>query len=244
MRSASNENPLLKECVSITSVELNGVPVAADYIIHIVVNGYDLGVIRSAPFLLDYAATGLALLQSRAVCGDYVVAENIYEDDSELVFQGSLRRRNTKEACLGVPRRVGLGLLERIYRDFVTRLPKRGCPLAVHRLALYSLSDSSFSFQFFVADPSRHSAAYKLAGMVSALADKISGLPGVVVSTGRLSDDMVRVLARVGVRVIVSFHHPLLSGLREAEKRDVTLVLRDPISNELRGFTSLHRLGD
>ena len=140
--------------------------------------------------------------------------------------------------------RIGLGLLERIYRDFVTRLPKRGRPLAVHCLALYSLSNSGFSFQFFVAYPSRHSAAYKLAGMVSALADKVGGLPGVVVSTGRLSDDMVRVLARVGVRVVVSFHHPLLSGLREAEKHDVTLVLRDPISNELRGFTSLHRLGD
>ncbi len=91
-------------------------------------------------------------------------------------------------------------------------MPKRGCPLAVHRLALYSLSDGGFSFQFFVADPSRHSAAYKLAGMVSALADKIGRLPGVVVSTGRLSDDMVRALARVGVRVSLVFIIPCLAG--------------------------------
>ena len=228
---------LVKECVSITSLEVGGVPVAADYRVEVRLGAERLGVIRASPFLLDYLATGLALLRGVIKCGGYVSSKWIERRGvADIVVYGSIVR-SKGDHCLKQPERLSLSLLTAIYRDFSKRLPKRNCPIAVHRLGLYILGDNSFIFIFFTADPSRHAAAYKLAGMISANASQLPNAPGIVVSTGRLSDDMVRALARAGVRVIVSFHHPLLSGVLEARKQRVTLVLQDPYTSRLRAYS-------
>ncbi|BEP16711.1 hypothetical protein PYJP_00630 [Pyrofollis japonicus] len=236
LRKNSDYNDIVKECMSMSSVEVSGIPVAADYRVEVRLEAKKLGVTRSAPFLLDYLATGLALSRGKIMCGGYVGVERVEKlgKTGIIVYGTTMRMRG--ERCVEKPERLSLRLLNSIYRDFSTRLPKRGCPIAVHRLAFYTLGSRGHVFRFFVVDPSRHAAAYKLAGIISALSSKLPNEPGVVVSTGRLSDDMVRALSRAGIRVVISFHHPLLSGLLEAKKLGVTLALQDPHTGKLRAF--------
>ena len=137
-----------------------------------------------------------------------------------------------------------MGVLESIYRDFTARLPTNRCPYAVHRLAVYeAYMGGGYRFLAFVADPSRHAAAYKLVGLFSKLLAErgVEGVP-IVVSTGRISADMVQAFSSAGIGVVVSFHHPVLSGLLEAEKRGVTLVLRDTAKPVFKPYTAAWRI--
>lgn len=215
---------LVSRCVKMTSVNVNGEVVAADYRIRLIINGEYAGTLRAAPTMIEEAATGLLLARGKAQLGECTVLERI-KQLGELEIAAWMRLRRTPYSCRVGDADIGVEEAWNIYRDFAARLPKQKCPVAVHRLALYEIKDRPI-FLTFVADPSRHAAAYKVAGLVSCNR-MFCGKPIVLVSTGRLSDDMVRVLSAVGIRVIISPHRPLLSGLYEAKRRGVKLVLQD-----------------
>jgi FdhD protein len=71
-----------------------------------------------------------------------------------------------------------------------------------------------------VHDVSRHSAILKLVGK----AIKSDALGGIVLSTGRVSSDMVTAVASIGVLIIISLRGPLYSGVETACKLGLTLI--------------------
>jgi FdhD protein len=71
-----------------------------------------------------------------------------------------------------------------------------------------------------VHDVSRHSAILKLVGKVI----KRNALGGIVLSTGRVSSDMVTAVASIGVSTIISLRGPLYSGVETACKLGLTLI--------------------
>ncbi len=229
------------ECMKPTA-PLGPVRVAVDNYYAVVVPELGFkGGFHGSPNNVEDAVTGLLLREGMIEPGDQ--AEIVEARPlGERRFQ--LRARVVRAAAAWRPPRgstVDWGSIETLYADFVRRVSKRVCPYAIHSLAAYLLQQGAVEPLFFVTDVSRHAAALKTAGMVSRL---LSAKPGmledgvvVVASTGRISGDMVAALARAGVRVIVSNHHPVLSGIAEAQRRGVALVLRSPDSRGLAVYT-------
>ncbi|ABM80897.1 formate dehydrogenase accessory sulfurtransferase FdhD [Hyperthermus butylicus] len=233
----------LREC-SLATVLAYGHHVAADYEYEIIVDGNYLGIIHASPNYLDDAVAGLLLREGEARLGDHVVIEHV-----ELVgpLRYRVRARRVEAVSASLPRdgTVEWDTVQIIYRDFVSRIPKKVCPYALHTIAVYMLGQAErIERLLVVSDASRHSAALKVAGALSRLASegKLEGLQLVAVSTGRISADAVTALSAAGVWIIISNHHPLLSGLVEALKRGVTLVLRRPDGVGLAVYTSSWRV--
>jgi FdhD protein len=88
-----------------------------------------------------------------------------------------------------------------------------------HAAMLFSLGGEAL---FFGEDVGRHNAVDKVVG--AGLLGGVDLGSCVLVSSGRLSGEIVLKAARVGVPVVVSVAGPLESGLRIAEAAGITLV--------------------
>ncbi|KSW12031.1 hypothetical protein CF15_04430 [Pyrodictium occultum] len=233
-----------REC-SLATTMVSGLRVAADYEYVVELDGRRLGSIYTSPNYLADAVAGLALREELAELGDHVELLSV-TGTGDMSFL--VRARLARAAAAGLPedRRVEWSLVEEAYRDLVHMVPKHRCPYALHSVAVYGVERGSGSAErlLLVSDVSRHSAMLKAAGMLSRLAaaGRLRGLALVAVSTGRVSGDAVKALARAGVRVIVANHHPLLSGLAAARKHGVTLVLRRPDGRGLAVYTAPERI--
>ena len=122
--------------------------------------------------------------------------------------------------------------LRRVLRGSYSLSPKSSCPAALHFGVVYILGDDGFQPIAVIHDVSRHALAYKLVGALQAhrIGSSVAREPLAFLSA-RVDGEIVEVLARGGFRIILSFHHPILSALKTAQRRGVTLVLRDKSNN-------------
>ena len=195
--------------------------------------GYHGG-LHASPGLLAEAVTGLLLRDGLVGAGAQAEIVDMVETGRRRYSVLARVRRAAARPPPGGP--VGWAAVEAAYRDFVSRVSKRRCPFAVHTVAAYSVHAGEPRLALLVSDVSRHAAALKAAGVVSRLASH--GEPPVLaLTTSRVSGDMVAALARAGVRVLVSNHHPVLSGIEEAWMQGVELVLRAPGGHGLAAYT-------
>ena len=232
-------------CSGALAVE-EGLPVAADYEVRVVVDGELLGTVYTAPSMLEEMVAGLALRLGTAPLG---VAATVLS--LEPLGEGSLLLRASLDmppAPVEAPLDAALPweLVMETYKRFIGRVSKKRCPYAVHAYAVYLLDPRRVSVEGeeLVVDVSRHTAALKAAGLVSRLARSgaARGLAAVAVTTGRVSGDAVEAMAAAGVKVIVSNHHPVLSGLRRARSLGVTLLLRRGDGRGLAAYTHPSRV--
>jgi len=238
------------ECTKPTA-PLGPVRVAVDnyYAVLVPELGYRGG-FHGSPNSLEDAVTGLLLRDGAVEPGDQaeiVAAERIGERRFQLTAR-VVRAAAAWRPMPGTP--VPWGSVEALYADFVRRVSKRICPYAVHTVAAYLLHGGAAEPLFLVSDVSRHAATLKAAGAASRLLSAKPGPMGAeaaavaAASTGRVSGDMVAALARAGIGVIVSNHHPVLSGIVEAQRRGVALVLRSPDGRGLAVYTGHSRVED
>lgn len=232
-------------CAGALAVE-GGLRVAADYEVRVFLDGEPAGIVYASPSMLGEMAAGLALRLGLAPRGTVAGSLSVEQLAGErLVLRASLDRPRAPVAG-PVDRVLPWELVAEAYRRFIGRVSKKRCPYAVHAYAVYLLDPRGAGIvgEELVVDVSRHTAALKAAGLVSGLARSggARGLAAVAVTTGRVSGDAVEAMAAAGVKVIVSNHHPVLSGLRKAKSLGVTLLLRHSSGRGLAAYTSPSRV--
>jgi len=243
-KSTSRVLPATCAC-SLATVLAYGRRIAADYEFEIVVDGVHVDTLYMSPTYLDDAVVGLQLRDGKAKLGDHAVVERL-ERIGPLKYR--LRARLVEARSAIEPPQDGVvdwHVVESLYRSFTSKVSKRVCPYAVHAVAVYIIDEQNrVRGEVLVADVSRHSASLKAAGILSRLAaaGELKGRKLVAMVTGRVSSDLVAVMNAVGVYIIVSNHHPLLSGIYEAVKHGTTLVLRRPDNRGIAVYTAAWRL--
>ena len=90
----------------------------------------------------------------------------------------------------------------------------------------------------FAEDVGRHNAVDKVIGSLAI--DNVDSGRCVLLSTGRLSGEMVQKAARGGIPVVVSMTVPLISGVRLAEISGVTLASIGP--GQIKVYTNADRI--
>jgi len=105
----------------------------------------------------------------------------------------------------------------------------------------FLLDGDSVASSMVILDVNRHAAMMKVAGASLKAGSYRNSLTPVVVTTGRISADMVRIMSLVGIRIIASYRHVLMSGVTEAQRSCITLVSKD-FTRKLKVFTNPNRL--
>lgn len=230
---------------SLATILAYGRRIAADYEFEIIVDGVYADTLYMSPTYLDDAVVGLQLRDGKAKLGDHAVIERI-ERIGPLKYR--LRARLVEAKTAVEPPQDGVvdwHIVESLYKSFTSKVSKRVCPYAVHAVAVYTIDEHNrVRDEVLVADVSRHSASLKVAGILSRLAaaGELKGRKLVAMVTGRVSSDLVAAMNAAGVYIIVSNHHPLLSGIYEAIKHGTTLVLRRPDNRGIITYTAAWRL--
>ena len=222
------------------TIPLGPVRVAVDNYYEVILTPHGpVGGFHGSPGMLAEAATGLLLREGLASPGDMAEPVRV---ERLAPHRYRLHIRLHRAAAATKPPIDGLdwGTVASAYRGFVARVSKKRCPYAVHTVAAYEASGEEPRLLYLVSDVSRHAAALKAAGLASSLlstSPRAVRSPLIAVTTGRVSGDMVRAMAAAGFAAIVSNHHPVLSGVEEAHKRGLALVLRDPSGRGLALYT-------
>lgn len=75
---------------------------------------------------------------------------------------------------------------------------------------------------FSISDVSRHSAIQKVIGKI--FLEKIPAEDKIVVTTGRISSDMVLACAEISISTIISKSAPIFSAIERAKEKEITLI--------------------
>jgi FdhD protein len=122
-----------------------------------------------------------------------------------------------------------------IYRDFVRKTASIKAGLAIHSSGIYDINEPENNI--IVHDSSRHISILKLIGL--AVKNRFKFKESLVITSGRVSSDMVYRLARLNVPIILSLRGPLSSGLTAAQISGVTLIANVRKKGRGRGLTIL-----
>jgi formate dehydrogenase assembly factor FdhD len=209
-----------KSCLEGNAVTRDGVTVTLDVMYDLVVDGELYGRMYGSPQGFEDVVLGVlvergspraikkltvvriepGLLRVEATTGEALVLKPVHDMvlDWELVVKA-----------------IGKGL---------SVASKRECPLAAHVGAALTVVGGRVELLGYGIDVSRHTLAFKLAGILARARAEHSLPTAIAVLTARLSGDIVSTLARAGYRVVAAPHHPLSSGVAAAVKHGVTLV--------------------
>lgn len=222
-----------------STVIWRGTMMAADMRFEIYYDGGYIGGFYASPDMIEEAIIGFLLLKGETRAARIEGIRELGDlDRSVEVSFGSERLRIPEwgEAKIQWDR------IMELLSDLSEAVPKSGCPFAFHMAGLY-LIDGTNTMKAIVIDVSRHTAIMKIAGWVVRRADGLSGKVPVVVSTGRISGDMIRVLSLVKVGIVASMRHVLVSGVVAAEQSGITLIAKD-YTRRLKVFTHPWRVPD
>ncbi len=114
--------------------------------------------------------------------------------------------------------RVCAGRLVEIVRDFIAGRSFPRSELALHTAAIVVSNE----FRVYREDVSRHAVIDKVIG--GAAREGVDFGEAILVTSGRLSADMVLKASRVGIPIAVSLRGPLFSGIYVALRTGVTVV--------------------
>ncbi|MDK2372280.1 MAG: formate dehydrogenase accessory sulfurtransferase FdhD [Candidatus Korarchaeota archaeon] len=218
-------------------VRWRGTQMAADFRYEVEwVDGRKVGSFFASPNMIEEAVIGYLLM--KGITRD-VRVEEIRLSDLEYLL------RITDEGELSPPRwrdePVEWSTILSLMSDASKSIPKSICPFAFHVTGLYALKGSSVVQKMLLVDISRHTAAMKIAGWIMKRSDDLKELTPVMISTGRISGDIIKLLSLTGIRIVASMRHVLVSGAASADQRGITLISKD-FTRELKVFTYPERV--
>ncbi len=217
-----------------------GVRIAADYKYTIELEGEgNVGYFYTSPDLIEEATLGFLYYREK-VKSDISLIDLVKVNELEYLVKVS-----RKDRPLEIPRWLEDPLEWNLAMDLLGRLselvPKKDCPYAFHSMALFLLKGGKISSKMSLVDVSRHTGMVKILGWILRKGSSLSGYTPVLVTTGRVSSDLVSMMDSVNLRIVLSPRHALMSGVISAYSRGITLVSKD-LTRRLKVFTHPNRI--
>jgi len=237
--------------VGARSTEYMNIPVAIDQKMDIYVNNIFYTTLYLTPSQVEEAVIGL-LYTDKLVKNLNDIKSIKYGEDKLYVDADVARevKRVVYDECVSIRDvedrvedngyRLSWKNIVDIFRDFnkSTMSIRRG--LAIHTTALYIHGGE----KLFINDVSRHVAILKILGM--ALKRGVDTSRSVLITSGRVSSDMIYRAAILRIPIVISLHGPLSSGLSAALLSGITFIanLKRVPEKGLRVLTNEFRILD
>ncbi len=228
----------LEEICERSVIHWRGTEMAADFRYEVEwMDGRKIGSFFASPNMIEEAVIGYLLM--RGLSRDIRVRERIKRGDLEYLL------RITEERELYPPQwkddPVEWDVILNLMSDLSKSIPKSMCPFAFHVTGLYALRGSSVVRKMLLVDISRHTAAMKIAGWVMRHNEDFKELTPVMISTGRISGDIIKLLSVTRIKIVASMRHVLVSGAASADQIGITLISKD-FTRNLKVFTHPERV--
>ncbi len=217
--------------------------VAREFFATIFLNGKELATLLCSPDKLDYLAAGFLFSEGLIKARDDI--EEIAVDEKLGIIRVSAKSASREESRYGSPRLItsGCGGAASFYNTQDAALPKIESSLKVNANAIFAMVKAfqhyspaylathgthsaalcdAASILAFAEDVGRHNAIDKLFG--KCLLEDIPMADRLVLTSGRISFEILQKVTRRGVPVIVSISAPMSLGIQMAEKLGITLV--------------------
>ena len=217
---------------NIPTLAINGARIPLDCHYSIEVEGRRT-TLYASPSNIANAIRGLLLLEGLiSVCDKVRIVSAKTDSSCHNTFAVSIARESFEAVTIHYD--LDWNDIIKIYNIFNIISSKRKCPYAVHMAAIFS----GERLAAFTVDVSRHAAALKAAGTIAEYLCRNGPSHNIVaVTTGRISEDIVKTFRAVGIKIIISNHRPLYSGLAAAQQSGVALVMRAPNNKGLAVYT-------
>ncbi len=219
-----------------------GIRIAADYKYTIELEGKGkAGYFYTSPNLIEEAIIGF-LYYKKGI--DYDIRLVDLTKINELEYLAKVSR---KDKLLEIPSwvegSIDWDLALKLLGKLSELVPKNECPYAFHSMALFLLLDGKISSIISLVDASRHTGMIKILGWVLRKGSSLSGYTPVLVTTGRVSSDLIDMINSIKLKIVLSPRHALMSGVVSAESEGITLVSKD-ITRRLKVFTYPERIAN
>ncbi|MEM0497551.1 MAG: formate dehydrogenase accessory sulfurtransferase FdhD [Acidilobaceae archaeon] len=205
----------------------DGIVMPVDGVYSVYVNGSYVSSLVMSPCYVSEAVIGF--LVGSGVVGSLsdIIGVSIGDGNVDVSCKGPVRPvRLYVDDCVGFIEsggfvksrvRVDRGLVEGVVSDFMSRLDRFH---GVQATGLYDLSSNNAVIAF---DVSRFMSIAKALGY--ALTRGFSLDKSIAVASGRVSGDLVSMIARLGIPILVGFKSILYSGFKYSILLGVTLIL-------------------
>ena len=208
----------------------DGIPTVVDRKADIFINDSLYTTIYSTSNNLEEAVIGLLL--SDEIISDISEIKEISIDETSIkiyLYRDVSLKRVYYDGCVSISElgadvsdnntRVNWNDVMKIYKDFIKRTAAVKVGLAIHTSGIYELRSYR---SIIVHDASRHVSILKLIGLSTK--NNIDYSNSLIITTGRVSSDMIYRVAKMGIPIVISLHGPLSSGLLAALNSGVTLI--------------------
>ncbi len=217
-----------------------GIRIAADYKYTIEMEGEGrVGYFYTSPSLIEEAIIGF-LYYKKKIVHDISLVDLIRINELEYLVKVS-RKDRLLEIPSWVERPIEWNLALKLLGKLSELVPKNECPYAFHSMALFLLLNGKVSSTLSLVDVSRHTGMIKMLGWVLRRGSSLSGYTPVLVTTGRVSSDLIDMMSTIKLKIVLSPRHALMSGVVAAESKGITLVSKD-LTRRLKVFTYPERI--
>ncbi len=205
------------------------IPVAIDSKFDIYINNIYYTTLYMTPENIDEALIGLLytdkLIKKTEDIKEIHIKEekieidaSVYREIKQIVYDECLSSKEIEKFVKDNGFRVKKTDILEIYRDFNKTTEKIREGLAIHTSGLYINKER----KIIVRDVSRHVAILKLLGKV--IAEGIDASRSILITSGRVSSDMVYRASLLNIPIILTLHGPLASGLAASILSGITLI--------------------
>ncbi len=216
-----------------------GMRIAADYKYIVELDGENSGYFYTSPNLIEEAALGF-LYYRKKVDSDIKLVNLSKINELEYLVK-VLRKNQPLKPPDWAEDSVSWDLALKLLGKLSELVPKNECPYAFHSMALFFLLNGKISSKISLVDVSRHTGMIKIVGWVLRNSSSLNDYTPVLVTTGRVSSDLIDMMSSIGLKIVLSPRHALMSGVVAAESEGITLVSKD-VTRRLKVFTHPRRI--
>lgn len=211
------------------TIKYNDIPVAVDKRVDIYINNKLYTTLYLSPEDVEDTIIGLLItdkiidkpdkIKGVKVENNKIIIDAIVNRElKHIIYDECLSSREIDKFVRDNGFRLKWNDILNIYRDFNKSAESVRKGLAVHTCGIYTNIDE----KIIVRDVSRHAALLKILGKI--IKKKLDASKSVLITSGRVSSDMVYRAAILNIPIILSLHGPLSSGLSAALLAGITFV--------------------